>query len=308
MVSTNHVFSGFAFIGFIIVSTLLPLHIKAGNIGTCAFIVWTGVLCFNGFVNSIIWDKNVTNWAPVWCDISSRLMLGGTIAIPSACLCIARHLYHVTKNIFANQRVQGQSILFDYLLVLGIPALIVIFSYVIQVNRFYIFEEIGCYYAIGSTVLTYPLIWVWLTLIALITVIYAGATVRTLIQRRSRFKELIQRHEHVRRLLALVIMIFMCSFPPSLWLLVSDIANNPIYSWRSWEFEHANISEIVQITANTWQASGSQSVAVLQFTRWAYVMYAAIFFAFFGFTAGAKNHYRLAVGLLVKGTQETRFV
>ncbi|EGN97937.1 hypothetical protein SERLA73DRAFT_182735 [Serpula lacrymans var. lacrymans S7.3] len=79
MVSTNHVFTGFAFIGFVLLSVLLPLHIKARNIGTCALVIWIGLLCLNGFVNSIIWDHNVTDWAPVWCDISSHLMIGGEL-------------------------------------------------------------------------------------------------------------------------------------------------------------------------------------------------------------------------------------
>lgn len=30
---------------------------------------WTGIACLNVFVNSIVWNGNAINWAPVWCDI-----------------------------------------------------------------------------------------------------------------------------------------------------------------------------------------------------------------------------------------------
>jgi pheromone a factor receptor len=30
---------------------------------------WAGLGCLNMFVNSIVWNGNAINWAPVWCDI-----------------------------------------------------------------------------------------------------------------------------------------------------------------------------------------------------------------------------------------------
>lgn len=45
----------------------------AWNTGTCLFMAWTGLACLNSFVNSIVWNGNVINWAPVWCDISRSL-------------------------------------------------------------------------------------------------------------------------------------------------------------------------------------------------------------------------------------------
>ena len=84
----NHIFSAFAFIGFILVSIPLPWHFEgtffnaqscqsctkattlaAWNTGTCLYMIWTGIGCLIGFINSIVWNRNVGNWAPVWCDI-----------------------------------------------------------------------------------------------------------------------------------------------------------------------------------------------------------------------------------------------
>lgn len=36
--------------------------------------IWTGIGCLTLFINSVIWDGNTTNWAPVWCDISTSLI------------------------------------------------------------------------------------------------------------------------------------------------------------------------------------------------------------------------------------------
>lgn len=48
----------------------LPWHIKSGNAGTLLYIFWTLTANLIVFINAIVWTDNVTNWAPVWCDIS----------------------------------------------------------------------------------------------------------------------------------------------------------------------------------------------------------------------------------------------
>ena len=39
------------------------------NTGTCLCMAWIAVGCLTQFINSVVWDKNVVNRAPVWCDI-----------------------------------------------------------------------------------------------------------------------------------------------------------------------------------------------------------------------------------------------
>ena len=43
---------------------------QAWNTGTCLYMIWTGIACFIQFINSIVWNGNAYNPAPVWCDIS----------------------------------------------------------------------------------------------------------------------------------------------------------------------------------------------------------------------------------------------
>ena len=45
------------------------------------YMVWTGLGCLVLFVNSLVWKDNVTDWAPVWCDIGT---------FPPSCFCLLK--------------------------------------------------------------------------------------------------------------------------------------------------------------------------------------------------------------------------
>lgn len=159
----NWVFSMFAFIGFLLSIIPLPWHLEgnvflrspgcpvlistrpAWNTGTCLFMIWTGLACLNQFINSIIWNGNVINWAPVWCDIcefscqiqckknfmlirplkATRFMIGSAVAIPAASLCINRRLYYIaTANaVTITKSERRRAVLVDLGIGIGIPVL-----------------------------------------------------------------------------------------------------------------------------------------------------------------------------------------
>jgi pheromone a factor receptor len=87
MAAANHVFSAFSFITLILVLVPLPWHLEgmqcvpflvqhaddpstAWNMGTVIYMGWTSVSLLIYFINSVVWDGNIDNVAPVWCDIS----------------------------------------------------------------------------------------------------------------------------------------------------------------------------------------------------------------------------------------------
>ncbi len=63
------------FIG--VVLALLPLisQIRKLNLAVWGYALWIAVMCFQNFVNSIIWHDNVNIVAPVWCDIGERMRI-----------------------------------------------------------------------------------------------------------------------------------------------------------------------------------------------------------------------------------------
>ena len=48
---------------------LLTIY-SAWSVGTHLFLGWVGLGSLILGINSIIWNHNMGNWAPVWCDIS----------------------------------------------------------------------------------------------------------------------------------------------------------------------------------------------------------------------------------------------
>jgi pheromone a factor receptor len=103
---------------------------------------WTAVACLNQFINSIVWDKNAINYAPVWCDIckimaniywnynlmghkASRIIIGTAVAIPAASLCINRRLYRIAsvRRVMITKAEKRRQVMVDLAIGLGLPFL-----------------------------------------------------------------------------------------------------------------------------------------------------------------------------------------
>ena len=113
-------------------SQLLP---SARNTGTCLYMVWTGLACLNQFINSIVWNNNAINWAPVWCDISSRFIVGTAVAIPATSLCINRRLYIMVsmKSVTVTKAEKRRQVMVDLAIGLGLP----IMEMILRTSRCY---------------------------------------------------------------------------------------------------------------------------------------------------------------------------
>lgn len=110
---TYPLFSIVTFLGFFLCLIPLPWHLYSGNSGTCYYIMWASLACLNQFVNSIVWAGNADNIAPIWCEIcmceihilylfsdlriAIRIMLGASVGLPAASLCINRRLYYIAS-------------------------------------------------------------------------------------------------------------------------------------------------------------------------------------------------------------------
>jgi Pheromone A receptor len=45
------------------------MYDTAWNTGTCLYMIWIGLGCLMQSINSIVWNKNMINRVPVYCDI-----------------------------------------------------------------------------------------------------------------------------------------------------------------------------------------------------------------------------------------------
>jgi hypothetical protein len=102
---------------------------------------WTGLGCLIQCINSIVWNGNIVDRAPIYCDIGQSLTLSSSVhslsrsstvtriqvalnvAIPACSFCINRRLYKIAtmKAVMITRSERRRAIISDLLLGLGLP-------------------------------------------------------------------------------------------------------------------------------------------------------------------------------------------
>ncbi|KDQ50562.1 hypothetical protein JAAARDRAFT_141682 [Jaapia argillacea MUCL 33604] len=302
---TNALFSAFAFIGFIITLIPLPWHLEAWNSGTCYFMIWTSLGCLNQFINSIIWRGNALNSAPVWCDISTRLTLGVSVAIPAASLCINRRLYQIAKihAVVVTRADKRRAIFIDSILCFLIPVLVMALYYVVQGHRFDIFEDVGCYPVVYDTLLSYFLINMWPLIFGLVSAVYCSLSIYSFSKRRASFNEFMTSNKSITvsryfRLMALAMTDLLCTVPFALYSIWLN-ASVGVQKWVSWSDTHFDFSRVDQFPSVLWHLD-QRTVVSIELTRWLLPVCAILFFLYFGFASEARRHYRVFFYVIAK--------
>lgn len=295
-----------AFLGLLASIVPLPWHLQAWNAGTCYYMIWTGLACLNQLINSIVWHGNVINWAPVWCDISIRIILGSSVGIPAASLCINRRLHKIAKlqAVTVTRAEKRRAVLTDTLICVLFPIMFVALQYVNQGHRFDIFEDVGCYPFIYNTILAFLLTDIWPIIIGLISAVYCGLSLRAFYQRRSQFSQFLSSNTTLTasryfRLMALSTTEICCTIPLASYIIWVNSSATPVEPWVSWGNTHYDFSRVGQYPTVVWTQDYLYTVAV-QLTRWLVIACAFIFFAFFGFAAEARKNYRAAFRAVAK--------
>ncbi|RXW19560.1 hypothetical protein EST38_g6283 [Candolleomyces aberdarensis] len=319
----NPVYSTFALLGFLACAIPFPWHLEAWNTGTCLYMLWCGVGCLNMFINSIVWNGNALNRAPVWCDIckslllipstsmsslippASRIILGCHFAIPAASLCINRRLYHIAscKAVTVSTDDKRRAVMVDMAIGLGYPCLMIAMQYIVQGRRFDIFEDIGCFPFTYNTPVAFVLVHCQPVLIGLISSVYCAMSIHLFRKRSTQFNQLISGHRNLShnryvRLMVLAGIEMACTIPLGCWVIAVSVMAG-VFPWLGWADTHRDISRVEKIPAILWRNDPAGNSG-LEFTRWSIVVCAIVFFAFFGFADEARKNYRSAVESFAK--------
>ncbi|EAU87394.2 pheromone receptor [Coprinopsis cinerea okayama7 len=93
------------------------------DVPSLALVVWFLTANFIHAVNSAVWAGNVDIHSEIWCDITTKLLLGVNVAIPGALLCIARQLELVSssRKIIDSPIVKRNSTIFEVICCYMIP-------------------------------------------------------------------------------------------------------------------------------------------------------------------------------------------
>ncbi|KAJ7759882.1 pheromone A receptor-domain-containing protein [Mycena metata] len=93
--------------------------------------------------------------------------------------------------------------------------------------------------------------------------------------------------------MALASLELLLNLPLASYGLFLTASRSPIAPWISWANTHADFARMQQVPALFWR-SDKHAEATVELSRWAGVVCALAFFAFFGFAAEARKHYRMA--------------
>jgi len=298
MGAQNQVFAVFAFLSFILVSIPLPWHLEAWNTGTCLSILWTGTGSLILSINAIIWDGNTVNWAPVWCDITTKLMIGLAVGIPAASLCINMRLYTIAsiRSVTFTKDDRRRAILIDLAIGVGIPVLVMTLHYIVQGHRFDIVEDVGCRPFTFNTPLAYPLVILPPLVIGLISGVYSVLIIRAFYLRSVEIKAVMSTNNTITfhryfRLMALATVDLLITIPFSAFIIYANFKFGKVSPWISWDHTHHGFSRIIQIPAHFWRNEPVAQFA-MEFSRWSVVACGFVFFMFFGFADEARRNYR----------------
>jgi len=284
--------------------------------------IWTGLACLNQFINSIVWRGNAINFAPIWCDISTKFIIGWSVAIPASSLCITRRLYHISsvKTVTISQAEKRRAVYVDLAIGLGLPVLEMILrklccllyaeyqlslnaDYIPQGHRFNILEDIGCWPHIYVSWVAYVLVFIPPVVIGLVSAVYAILSIAAFNTSRTQFNDLLSSHSNLTssryvRLMCLAGVELLCTVPMGCYVLYRNSQNNAIRPWTSWERVHWRFSRVDNVPAAIWRAD--PYAGSVELTRWLGIICAIIFFAFFGFADEARKRYRSAMQSITK--------
>ncbi|KAI0060066.1 STE3-domain-containing protein [Artomyces pyxidatus] len=295
----NQVFSAFSFVGFVMCAIPFYWHMEAWNTGTCLYMAWTGLGCLNYFINSIVWNGTVLNKAPVWCDISTRFIIGLNVAVPAASLCINRRLYKIStvKAVMVTRSEKRRAVMTDLAIGLGIPIIQMALQYVVSGHRFDIYEDFGPYYFTWNTVPAYPLSVAWPLAIGLVSFVYCALTIRQFWKRGRQFNQMLSSNRGLNqsrylRLMCLSLVEVLGTIPITTYSIWFNAKDGQVNKWVSWANTHYNYSKVEQIPSVLWKSDYNATVS-LELSRWFCVLCAFVFFGFFGFADEARKHYRL---------------
>nr|UWI70529.1 pheromone receptor B3 [Pleurotus eryngii] len=293
-----------SFICAFLVLLPLPWHWRAGTVATISITVWLFAANIINGVNATIWSDNAIIQATIWCDIATKITIGGTFALPAALFCLCMHLERVSSIRQVNTCVQDKRRrqIIDSLLCFGVPAIFMALHYVVQGHRFDIIQEFGCRPTIYVSIVALFLMWIPPLLFCVGAFIFAALAFRNFWHRRIIFARHLQNSNSALtpsrylRLIAMSLSQMIFAITGSS-LHIAFSLKNGFRPWISWADVHSD-----------WGRIGQFAKVLIPKEQWRYTyalwwtvpVTSVVFFVFFGFGSDAVQEYK-AFAARVKG-------
>nr|ADX23535.1 putative pheromone receptor [Flammulina velutipes] len=276
-------------------SLLLPLtwHWQAKNVAILSIIFWLFVENIIYGVDAIVWGNTAEVKIPIWCDITTKLIIGGQFALPAACLCVCIHLERVASVRAAHTTLKDKKRrnIFEFVMCFGLPVIFMALHYVVQGHRFDIADGYGCrpttYFSVAGIFIVYlPSIVLSLACLALRHFLIRRITFAAHLASKSALTT-----SRYMRLILMAIMQMIWTLSVTSFSLSYTASVIPIRPWTNWADVHSDFLRVDQFVMGIFP----QRVQTAYYVLWSTVPASTfIFVAFFAFGKEAVEQYKAA--------------
>ncbi|KAI0310628.1 GPCR fungal pheromone mating factor [Amylostereum chailletii] len=291
----------------VIISLISSAVRKTVNVGAALLGAWLVVSTLITGVEAIVWRNDAENRAPGWCDFSSHIIAGSTVAIPACSLIIARRLHQIIQirsvepPTVTEKRLQ---LLVDLSLGLGLPIVVMGLYYIVQMSRYQVVEEVGCASITASDDgMTILLLNSWTILLPAISILfYFPRLVWSFYKHQRRLNEFARTTDpnsctrsRFLRLLLIASFDVLVTLPCGVLNLVMNVKGGPLsHFWEGWSIVHSPAEWPAHLApASLWRQNPWYR-AMVAFDQWANVVLALAFFVLFGITHQSRALYARA--------------
>nr|UWI70530.1 pheromone receptor B4 [Pleurotus eryngii] len=290
-------FAPIAFISAFSVLLVVPWHWRARNAATLSMAAWLFITNTIYAIDAVVWSGNVKIVIPVWCDITTKIIIGSQFALPAACLCISIHLERVASvraaRIMQQDRRRRQ--IFEGIMCWGLPAVFMALHYIVQGHRFDVIEDYGCrpttYISyVGIFLMYFPPLFM-----ALVSFVFSALALRHFLRRRVTFALHLQASNSALttsryfRLMSMALAQMFAIVAVTAYTLWFTLIAVPIRPYTSWADVHSDWSRIDQYLTKFTPPLVVRSFYALW---WMVPLSTFLFVAFFAFGQEALDEYR----------------
>ncbi|CAE6435196.1 unnamed protein product [Rhizoctonia solani] len=302
MAATNVLFPALTICNALaIISVLLPIswHWKAKNTGTLIYIGWIVVANLNVMINTIVWRGTWEDLAPAWCTISAKIIIGQSVGLTGASLCINRKLYNIAtiQSVSITRESKRRNMIIDICIGVLLPIVVMALHYIVQPTKYNIVENVGCWPNTHNSLVAVPTVHMWPILISCVSFIYCSLSIRAFLKARQQFNQVLNNSgtginmSRYFRLMALASEEMLFSIPFAAYLLKQNLTYLHQWPWVSWEDTHMDYG--IKIYPTPWvlleATPGYNSVMV---SLWVLPAGGFLFFIWFGLGGEAFAAYK----------------
>ncbi|KAB5589512.1 Pheromone B beta 1 receptor [Ceratobasidium theobromae] len=272
------------------------MYWRTRNFAVLSTITWLVICNIIRGVNSAIWTGNTIVKYKIWCDISIRLIIGASFALPASILCICRSLAEISsaRQIAQDTSEKRRRMIFELSLCVEVPIVLMALCYVVLDHRFAIVEDYGCAASLYMSVPAVFIIYISTIIPSLGALIYAGIALRSFIYGRARMQSILQSSQsgfttglYVRFIILSIIMMFYTA-GITLFVLIVNVQQSGLKPWTSWDDVHSDFQYIPTDT----RARIPQPFWDFYLLVWLIIPISSVlFFVFFGFGREARLEY-----------------